>query len=120
MRGATLESVQAGFASSAEFLADNNSDYVQGLYRNFLGRTGSAAELDFWYGVLQQPNGLLITATGFTTATENRTLFVQSLFTTYLHRQGSGAEVANLVAQPTDLLSIQAEVLSSSEYFSNG
>src|SRR5262249_51046755 len=31
--GSTLESIQAGFISSAEFLASNNSDYVQGLYR---------------------------------------------------------------------------------------
>ncbi len=118
--GSTLESIQAGFISSAEFRANNNSDYVQGLYRTFLGRTGTAAELAFWYNQLQQPNGLATTALGFATSTENRSSFVQSLFQTFVHRPANSGDVSGLIGQTADLLIMQGEVLSSGEYFSRG
>jgi Domain of unknown function (DUF4214) len=118
--GSSLESIQAGFISSAEFRAKNDSDYVQGLYRTFLGRTGSAAELAFWYTQLQTPNGLNTTALGFANSAENRGTFVQSLFTTYLHRTASSQEQASLAGQAGDLLTLQASVLSTAEYFTNG
>ncbi len=118
--GASLESIQAGFISSAEFISDNNSDYVQGLYRTFFGRTGSAAELAYWYTQLQQPNGLNIVANGFAASAENRSSFVQSIFSQYFHRTGSASEVSNFANQPGSLLGVAVSMLDSTEFFNNG
>ncbi len=118
--GSSLESIQAGFISSAEFISSNNSDYVQGLYRTFFGRTGSASELAFWYGQIQQPNGLNIVAQGFATSAENRQSYVQSTFTQYFHRRGNAAEVSFFANQSGDLLAVASLMLSSSEFFNKG
>jgi len=118
--GATLETIQAGFISSAEFIASNNSDYVQGLYRTFFNRTGSATELAYWYGQIQQPNGLNIVAQGFATSAENRHSFVQSVFEQYFHRPGKTGEVAFFANQSADLLSLAVQMLNSSEFFNKG
>jgi hypothetical protein len=118
--GSTLESIQAGFISSAEFISSNNSDYVQGLYRTFFNRTGNVAELAYWYTQLQQPSGLNLVSNGFAVSTENRSSFVQSIYTQFFHRPGSKAEVSSLAAQTGDLLSIEAQMLNSSEFFNKG
>jgi hypothetical protein len=118
--GVSLETIQAGFIASPEFISSNNSDYVQGLYRTFLNRTGSTSELAFWYNNLQQPNGLSFTANGFAKSAENRRNFVQSIYTTYLHRQGSQADLNAWANSPNDLLAIAAQILSSPEFLNNG
>ncbi len=118
--GATLESIQAGFISSAEFIASNNGDYVQGLYRTFFNRTGSASELAYWYGQIQQPNGLNIVAQGFAASAENRNGFVQSIFEQYFHRPGKSSEAAFFANQSADLLSLAIQLLSTSEFFNKG
>jgi hypothetical protein len=118
--GTSLESVQAGFISSPEFISSNDSDYVQGLYRTFLNRTGSSAELAVWYANLQQPGGLNITAQGFARSAENRRNFVQSIFTSYFHRQGSPADLNTWANNPNDLLSIANQMLSTPEFLNNG
>jgi Domain of unknown function (DUF4214) len=118
--GATLESIQAGFISSAEFIAGNNSDYVQGLYRTFFNRTGSAAELAYWYTQLQQPNGLSIVSNGFAVSNENRSSYVQSIYAEFFHRSGSNKEVSSFATQSSDLLSITVQMLDTSEFFNKG
>ena len=69
-----------------EFISSNNTDYVQALYRTFFGRTGSSSELGYWYGQIQQPNGLTTVAQGFVNSQENKNAFVAAAFTNYLHR----------------------------------
>jgi Domain of unknown function (DUF4214) len=118
--GASLESIQAGFISSAEFISSNNSDYVQGLYRTFFNRTGSASELAFWYNQLQQPNGLNIVANGFAVSAENRQSFVQSIFRNDFHRAGTAAELAYFANQSGDLLAVATQMLDTSEFFNKG
>jgi hypothetical protein len=118
--GASLESIQAGFISSPEFISSNNSDYVQGLYRTFFTRTGSAAELAYWYTQIQQPNGLNIIANGFASSTENRASFVESLFSNYFHRPATGSEIFFFANQSADLLSLAAQMLSASEFLNKG
>ncbi len=118
--GSSLESIQAGFISSTEFLSSNNSDYIQGLYRTFLGRTGSVGEVAFWYGKLQQTSGLATTAQGFAAAAENRGSFVQTVFTNLLHRTPSTADVNFFANQKGDLLALQQQILSTPEFFSKG
>jgi hypothetical protein len=118
--GATLESIQAGFISSPEFISSNNSDYVQGLYRTFFNRTGTTSELAFWYNQLQQSNGLNIVANGFAGSAENRQSFVQSIFSNDFHRAGTPAELAFFANQSGDLLSVATQMLDTSEFFNKG
>ena len=77
--GASLETIQAGFIASPEFISNNNSDYIQGLYRTFFGRTGSSSELAYWYGQLPSL-GLAGVAQGFATSTENRQQFITEIY----------------------------------------
>jgi hypothetical protein len=118
--GASLESIQAGFISSPEFISSNNSDYVQGLYLTFFGRTGSSSELAYWYGQLQQPNGLNIVANGFATSAENRDAFVTSFYRSYLHFTPTANDVSFYANQSADLQSLALQILDSSAFFNNG
>jgi hypothetical protein len=117
--GMSLENVQAGFASSQEFISSNNSDYVQALYRTVFNRTGSSSELAFWYGQIQQPNGLNIVSHGFTNSQENKTLFVSNFFTSYLHKPASPSDISFWSMQGS-LFNIAIGILSSPDYFKLG
>jgi hypothetical protein len=116
--GASLESVEAGFLTSSEYLGHIDTDYVQSLYLNLLGRTGSAAELAIWNNTIQTL-GLAGIANGFLTSQEYRGDNVASDFTSFLHRPPSAAETSAFAGMATDLLSIEAAILSSPECFSN-
>src|SRR5262249_28160403 len=119
--GQTLETVQAYFIAAPEFLAHNDSDYVQSLYRLVLGRTGGPAELASWYTVLQQPGGLQTVATQFARSLENRQNAAASACLTFLHRTPTPAERDALAnATGLDLLGIQLAVLNLPEFLTNG
>src|SRR5262249_17488369 len=47
--GNTEEQLETAFLTSAEYISHINTDYVQSLYINILGRTGNGAELASWY-----------------------------------------------------------------------
>jgi hypothetical protein len=96
-----------------------NVDYVQSLYINILGRTGSAAELAQWNNNLQRL-GLLGIANGFVHSAENRLNTLRSDFQAFLHRTPTDTELMPLVNTSLDLLSLEGGVLSSSEFFANG
>jgi hypothetical protein len=117
--GASLESIQAGFISSPEFISSNNSDFVQGLYRTFLGRTGNSQELAYWYGQLPSL-GLSGVALGFATSAENRNAFITQVFKQDYHRNPSGGEVSFWAGQSGDLLSLEIQLLGTSEFGSKG
>jgi hypothetical protein len=117
--GMPLESVQAGFAASLEFISANNADYVQALYRTFLGRTGSSADLAYWYGQLQQPNGLNLVAQGFANSQENKNLFINRFFTNFLHKPASSNDLAYWSTQGS-FFSIAIGILSSPDYYKFG
>jgi hypothetical protein len=113
--GMTLEQVQAGFISSAEFLANNNTDYVQGLYRNFLNRTGGASELAYWYGRLPAL-GLTGVALAFTQSQESHNDALTHIFNAFLHRNPSAGDMSYWSAQAGDLLTVEANLLGSGEF----
>jgi hypothetical protein len=117
---ADLESVQAAFATSAEFRSQHSTGIVQALYRTFFDRDGSAAELTFWYGVLQRPNGLAMVASQFALSAENRGLFVDASFVSLLHRPATSAEQSFFASEAMDLLSLEVQILTSPEFFSRG
>lgn len=117
--GMTLEQVQAGFLASPEFLSDNNSDYVQGLYRTFFGRTGNASELAYWY--TQLPSlGLSGVARAFSQSPENRHDQLTALFSDFLHRTPTAGDLSLWSTQPGDLLTVEVNLLASGEFFVNG
>ncbi len=117
--GMTLAQVQAGFLSSPEFLSDNNSDYVQGLYRTFFDRTGSSTELAYWY--TQLPTlGLTGVALAFSQSPENRTVEVTALFNEFLHRAPTASELAKWTAATGDFLTVEVNLLSSGGFYTNG
>jgi hypothetical protein len=116
--GASLESVEAGFITSPEYLGRIDTDFVQSLYINLLGRTGSAAELALWNNDIQTV-GLAGIANAFLTSQEYRADNVSADFTSFLHRPPSPTEISAFVAMPTDLLGIEAAILSSQECFTN-
>jgi hypothetical protein len=118
--GADFENVQAAFATSAEFRSQNSGGVVQAFYRTFLDRTATAAELTFWYGVLQQPNGLAIVASKFALSAENRNLFVDASFVSLLHRTATDAETSAFANEGLDLRSLEVQILTSPEFFQNG
>ena len=117
--GTPLETVEAGFLTSPEYLHHINTDYVQSLYINILGRTGSPNELASWYARIQTL-GLAGIANGFLTSQEYRADSVSADIAAFLHRPAAATELGNFIAMHTDLFGLETAVLSTPEYFTNG
>jgi hypothetical protein len=118
--GGTLEQLETFFLTSPEYISHINVDYVQSLYMNILGRTGSQAELAQWNNNIQNLGGLSGVANAFTHSPESRLNALRSDFQTLLHRNAPDAELVPLVNAPLDLLGLEQMVLSSREFFLNG
>jgi hypothetical protein len=117
--GGTLEAVENAFLTSQEYINHINTDYVQSLYINVLGRTGSPAELAQWHNNLQSL-GFAAVANAFTHSGEYRLDTLRSYFQTFIHRTPSDAELTPLVNSTSDLFTLSEVVLSSTEFFNNG
>jgi hypothetical protein len=118
--GGSLEQVETLFLTSPEYLSHINTDFVQSLYLNILGRTGSSAELALWNNNIQNVGGLAGIANAFVRSPENRLISLRTDFQTFLHGTPSNNELAPLVSSSLDLLGLQGLVLSSPEFFANG
>jgi hypothetical protein len=118
-QGGTEEQVEAQFLTSPEYLGHINVDFVQSLYMNILGRTGSADELAQWNNNIQRL-GLAGIANGFVNSPENRLNTLRADFQIFLHRTPTDTELMPLVDSSLDLLSLEGVVLSSPEFFVNG
>jgi hypothetical protein len=117
--GGSIDAVEAGFISSPEFLAHINTDFVQALYVNILGRTGGPSELAGWYSQLPQL-GLQGVAAAFTASKEHREKTVTKYFENLLHREPGAGEASNLASLPGDLLSLEGLILGSDEFYTKG
>src|SRR5262249_43823051 len=94
--------------------------FVQALYTDELGRTGSTTELDLWVNMLDGSGGQAAVVAGIANSTEARAGVVTGWYQTYLGRSPSAAEVS---AQVTALGSQTQEqvlsgILGSTEFFS--
>lgn len=118
LAGASLESVQIGFLSSAEFIATHNSDFVQSLYRAVLHRTADSTGFTYWYSQLPTL-GLSGIAGSILNSGESRTDVISAYFKAYLHRNAGAGDVSFFLTQG-GFLNIQAQIFSSGEYFTNG
>jgi hypothetical protein len=119
-QGGTLEALENAFLTAPEYLSHINTDYVQSLYLNILGRTGSSGELATWNNNIQNLGGLAGVANAFTHSAENRLNTLRSYFQTFLHRTPADSELIPLINTPQDLLSLEGMVLASPEFFANG
>jgi hypothetical protein len=117
--GGTLEGLETAFLTSPEYLGHINTDFVQSLYLNVLGRTGSGGELAGWNNQIQQL-GLRGIADAFTHSAENRLDTLRTDFQNFLHRTPADGELTPLVNSPQDLLGLEATVFSSPEFFAQG
>ncbi len=114
--GGTEQQMENIFLTSPEYLSHIDTDFVQSLYINVLGRTGSSSELAFWNNQLQTI-GLLGVANGFTGSTENRQNTAIADYETYLYRAPRSSEESSLVNSSKDLLEFAVFVESTSEFF---
>jgi hypothetical protein len=117
--GGTLESVENLFLTSPEYINHINTDYVQSLFLNVIGRPGSLAELAQFNNNIQIL-GLSGIANVFTHSTENRVNTLRLDFQTFLHRTPQDSELQPLVASNQDLLSLAGMILSGPDFFMNG
>jgi hypothetical protein len=116
--GGTEEQVETLFLTSPEYINHINTDYVQSLYINFLGRTGTSSELAAWNNSIRTL-GLAGIAAGFTGSAENHVHAVISFFEAFLHRTPSVRD-ASAIAANGDILALESLVLSGPEFFANG
>jgi hypothetical protein len=114
--GGTQEQLETDFLTSPEYISHIDTDFVQSLYINILGRTGSASELAGWNNLLPTI-GLTGVANGFTHSTELRDDTAVADYETYLYRAPRGTELPALVGSSQDLLSFSVFVQSTSEFF---
>jgi predicted outer membrane repeat protein len=132
--GGTVEQVIVSIVTSPEYtnLTSSNTAFVQSLYTNLLGRTGSSSEVNGWLNLLPTL-GRAGVATAFLNSPEYRNLEVQqlygftaapaaavaSLFPNLLHRTGAPttAEVNFWVNSGLDILRLEASFAGSPEYF---
>ena len=128
LKGATLNQVMAGFVSAPEYLdraeafgPEPNSAFVQSIYVNLLGRTGSFSELSMWISVLNS-QGRQAVALGILGSTEYSRIAVRQLYSTLLHRTSipSDAEISGWVNLSPNLLAIEAAIAGSMEAYQNG
>jgi hypothetical protein len=117
--GGTEENLETAFLTSREYISHIDTDFVQSLYINILGRTGSTLELAGWNNNIQSL-GLAGIASAFTHSAENRANTITSYFQTFLHRPPTNSELAAEVGSPQDLLSVEGALLSTPEFFANG
>jgi hypothetical protein len=97
-RGTYNEAVEAGFAASDEYYAVRGGGtpdgFVRALYRDFLGRTASDAEIAYWTARLAHgtPRGAI--TGGFTFSHENHANLVAGWYRYYLGRPADPGGIA--------------------------
>jgi streptogramin lyase len=99
-------------------IVDANHAYVQTLYQDILGRTGSPGELNGWVQ-LQVTGGTPAVVNGIEHSMEARTRLVQGWYTRYLGRAAKGGEEQGWVQAlmgGTSEEQVLADILGSAEF----
>jgi hypothetical protein len=127
MSGVTEEQVLATILSSAEFLnraaalydmGSVEGDFIQGLYKQILGRTASRAEINAWLPHLPS-HGRYGIANIFVSSPEYRGRLLYHYYVDILGRRGwpSQTEVAAWAYSGIDLATIRVIFKSSGEFY---
>ncbi len=94
--GHSTEDLEAQIAASQEYLTTQGggttTGYITALYRDFLARTPSTAEIDSWTS--QATTDRLGVAHGIISSQEGRTDEVHGFYTSYLRRTGEASGVS--------------------------
>ncbi|HMC89027.1 MAG TPA: DUF4214 domain-containing protein, partial [Gemmataceae bacterium] len=121
--GLTDEQLEAAFIGSAEYIARQGgagAGWVQGLYVNVLGRTGTQAEVKLWLGQLQSGVSPQMIAYAFATSRESQGKRIRADYQTFLGRAPTQSEVdawMSRFAQGLTNENVAAGFLGSIEYF---
>jgi Calx-beta domain/Domain of unknown function (DUF4214) len=128
------EALDAGLLASAEYIKANGGadasghagiDWLQGMYRDVLGRQGEPLGLTYWSGRIQEGLDPYQVAIGFSASEERRASRVREFYTQYLDRFAEDAGerywTQVLVSNPNFFKHIlfPAGILSSAEYYFN-
>src|SRR5262249_39297734 len=122
LRGTSEEDVQRGFMESTEFMNahTDNTDFVNELYRDVLGRAGEPAGVAFWVGQLPAVGGRDPVIRAFLGSTERATTTIDGFYTNFLKRTADPAgEAFWLNAVQTGVLNLQGvgeNILASREF----
>jgi streptogramin lyase len=128
--GSTEEQVITGFLGSSEYYdratalgssPSPDASFVQHLYQQLLGRTGSTQEIAGWVNQLPAL-GREGVAMDIVDSQEARTDAVFGFYMHLLNRTiaPSGAELSAWALAPLDILSIEVQFAGSQEFFVNG
>lgn len=123
--GWTVEQVQAGLYSSAEYATRFGTDraYVTSLFTGVLGRVPSEADVNAWVALLPSL-GRGGVAMGFLNSTEYRNLVVREMFFDMLKRTNatapSNSDVAAWVNTGLDVLSLRVAFAGTAEFYLYG
>jgi hypothetical protein len=128
-----IESMEANALTNAPF--NSPAGFVESLYGELLGRVGSDAEIAGWVRQLQTQGSALVVS-GIVTSLEFESDMVQqlygftvapsfsvvSLLPPALHRTAAppASQVNGWASAGLDMLALEADFLSTSEFFSNG
>ena len=96
--------VQLGFLTSTEFMNDHagNTNYVEALYQDVLGRPADSTGLAYWTQLLQNGESANSVALGIMTSQEGQTRFVNGLYTSLLNRPSDSNGLAYWVNKLND------------------
>jgi parallel beta-helix repeat protein len=119
--GGTVEQVTAGIVSSQEYFTLHGgtpTGFVQGLYQDILGRTGSTSEVQGWVNFMSGGATSTQVALGFLGSTEYRKDVVDSYYHEFLNRtaepRGEATWIEALASGMTDQ-DVLAHIFGSSE-----
>ncbi len=119
------ETVEAGFIGSPEYIAAHGGQgagWVQGMYRDLLGRTPAQSEVDGWVAALNAGSSPQQVAYGFAASAEREGMRVRHDYLFYLGRNATRVEVDGWVGafeQGTSNEDVIAGFVGSAEYFDN-
>lgn len=121
--GTTSDQIVASFLTSAEYASKNNGNaaFVDGLYRDILGRNADAGGRASWINLLNSGTSKKDVITGFLTSQERREKLVDQVYRQMLNHSadtaGKQLYSAKLLASDFTLLSLEAALAASDEYF---
>lgn len=124
-RGLTIQGLEVGFLSSAEYYVQSGSTdagWVRRLYQHVLKREAAEAEVQHWVAVLARGQTRQSVAYGFVLSTERLVTVVNGY---YLDLLGRGIDPAgqqswvSAIQRGTRTEVIVGELIASPEYFAN-
>jgi len=120
--GTSQQTVATDFLASPEYSAkhSSNSDFVESLYENVLGRAGEPSGTAFWLAALGSGTSRATVAADFVTSTESALRVVNGDYTAFLQRSGEPSGVNfwlnRLQSGALTLPQVAADFLGSTEY----